>query len=163
VSSGAFAGTDESADRLSVICAALLEHVVACYAALNVTAPTRQYVSPGTPAVDAEQLVVFLGRIYTGTPGQEVAGPMCVPQRVSEIVVQVHRCTPTVDDSGQPPSVGALGAAGSQFAQDAWVLRRACEQFTHEGIDAKGLGALVELEPAGGFAGMEQPVGVTLP
>lgn len=89
-------------------------------------APDRQYVSPGAPAADCEQLTVHLNAVRNLMPANRsgsglgaVQGCQVIP--VAVYIVTLYRCVAVVDGDG-PPSATALNANGEQLAQDGWEL-----------------------------------------
>src|SRR5437879_710280 len=108
-----FTGTNESASRAYDLMVVVMAEIVGAYGELSVTPPDRRYIWIGSPAVDCEQLVISYNRIYTGTPGQEANDVTYLPvvQRVVEMRIEVHRCVPTVEESGEPPAAADMQAA----------------------------------------------------
>lgn len=157
-----FEGTNENAGRLGAVLDTVLEWIIEAYIELTAEPPERQYIAHGKPAVDCEQLVVYVSRLYAGLPAAEQPGIICEPIRVIEVAIEAHRCYPVLDGGGNPPDADTLTAASLALASDSWVIRRAAEQFTMLGVANKGIGALQPIEPEGGFAGCTQLIGLSL-
>lgn len=88
--------------------------------------PDRQYVSPGAPAADCEQLTVHLNTIRNLAPANRAGSGLgatqgCQVLPVGVFIVTLWRCVATVDHDG-PPSAEALQVNGEQVAKDAWSL-----------------------------------------
>jgi hypothetical protein len=128
-------------------------------------APERQYVSPGLPVHDCEQLTVHL----TG-PTEDPAAPEGLTGgalasgmkrhlgRVNMIgyMITVARCIPIGD--GTPPLVEALELASAQTDADAWALWQGAHAMVRDGqlLDrCQSLAVLnmVALTPSGGIGG----------
>lgn len=159
-----FAGTDETATRAFDVMNSVMAVLVAAYEELEVDPPDRRYLWVGLPAVDCEQLVLCYRRIYTGVPGSESSDmAYCTPQRVLEMRVEVHRCVPVPGEGGEPPSTEEMGAASTQLLKDAWVVRRATEQFPAAVGQLHNVVAQEAIDAQGGFAGFSQTMGVGIP
>lgn len=141
--------------------------------------PVRCYLAPGAPGLvawDCEQLVVSLASVTWGISedgGQltpQIGGAAGVHQiRYAQWSVQLVRCTPTMDDSGNPPAAEVIQAAGEQALDDAGVLSQClvnCAAFPAEhtwmptGALARA-GAVISLGPSGGFHGFEASFSMT--
>lgn len=148
-----FAGIDESASRAFDLMSAVMTELVGAYEELQVDPPDRRYVWIGTPAVDCEQLVISYNRIYTGIPAQEANEPLYLPvaQRVVEMRIEVHRCVPVLDEQATPPDPVVMQAAAQTIIEDAWVVRRALENYPTDLL--KAVGQEEQIEAQGGFAG----------
>jgi hypothetical protein len=103
----------------------------AIYQELSVT-PARHGVVPGAIAWDACDcglLAVSVGQIYPSEqfPNPAIArvGNCDAPFETAEIIMQVVRCTPTVDDVGEPPTTDALDASAREILQDAYEMMSA--------------------------------------
>lgn len=149
-----FTGTDETPSRAFDLMNAVMAELVGAYAELGSTPPDRRYVWIGTPAVDCEQLVISYNRIYTGIPAQEANEPLYLPvvQRVVEMRVEVHRCVPVLDDNAAPPDPDTMQAAAQTIIEDAWIVRRALENYP-SGDMLRSVGLEEQIEAQGGFAG----------
>lgn len=151
--------------RLAEVMTAVQGAVITHFDASGVDLPGWQYTTVGTPAVDGEQFVVYLQRIFAGTPGLERQDPqLCAEQRVAELVVELTRCVAVASDDGEPPSAATLAADGAVLITDAWLLRRAVEAMSSPGGDGYNMSVLESrpLEPAGGLAGSVVVVQVEL-
>ena len=114
--------------------AAAVELLEAAEEALALTAaeaPARVFVSDGPPAFDCtvDQLTVHaaaVGEAATfagGAWGDEGFRGQNRPAVITPVlVVTALRCVPVPGNSGQPPSVAAMEAAGLMLLEDAWAL-----------------------------------------
>lgn len=147
----------------------------AIYAELTVT-PDRHGVVPGAIAWDACDcglLAVSVGMIY---PTEQFPNPVTArvgngcdaPWEAAEIIMQVVRCTPTHDDSGDPPTVAALDTSAREILLDAYELMRAVSVALCEMNDAREISdfvmrPLTPQGPSGACGGNELRAVVSLP
>lgn len=138
-----------------------LDAVRDTYAVHGEDLPSRQYVSVGPPPDDCDQLVVWLGRLYTGTPGEEVDSPeLCGFARTLEVNVRASRCVPVVGDDGTPPHPDTIEGAALIIAKDQWLIPQGLIERRGEGSflsDCQDLsiGNCVPFEWSGGIGGCE--------
>jgi len=115
---------------------AILDAVVAHFAAAGVALPERRYVAPGDPAQiawDCEQLVVALQGVGWGqspSAGQALAktGTMvgATGVRHAVFVIALIRCTPSDGDRDTGiPDAADIHAAGLDFMTDMGLLSQA--------------------------------------
>jgi hypothetical protein len=147
----------------------------AIYQELTVT-PARHGVVPGAIAWDACDcglLAVSVGQIHPTeqfpNPVQARVGNGCdAPWEAAEIIMQVVRCTPTVDDVGEPPTTGALDESAREILQDAYEMMRAVSTTLCEMNDAREISdflmrPLTPQGPSGACGGNELRAVVGLP
>jgi hypothetical protein len=125
-----------------------------CCAGQLAVAITRTYLSDNFPAE------------YGGGP-QGQTGPCDPPWLVAELLVQLVRCSPTLDEQGNPPDCVALDANAYQLLEDGWVVRKGVSCRLGELVDADllvdwRLGPQQSLGPEGGCAGSQLTVLVCL-
>lgn len=158
----------------------LLTDVRAFFAGNGVALPDRYYLAPGAPGLiawDCEQLVVSLASVSWGI-GEDASQP--VPQRGSaagvfevryaQWSVQLVRCTPGMDDGGQPPPPAEIQLAGERFLTDAGMLSQclvncAAWPTSHAWMPRGALvraGNVVALGPSGQYHGFEGSLSVTV-
>lgn len=118
-----------------------------CCAGQLTVAVIRTYLSDNFPAE------------YSAAP-QVLASPCGPPWLVAELAVQAIRCTPTVDDQGQPPSCQALDASAAGLLADAWQVRqgvtcRLAELFADDQLVDYRVSAQMTLGPEGGCVGSQ--------
>lgn len=151
-------------DRLIKCCRALRDVVVQYYATEGLDLPSRRYVSPGVPAWDCDQFVVYVERNTSGTVNAEDTSAIdCLVVRSATIVAEIARCVPKVEQAGDQvvvPTPEEEEAAAELVLTDPMALVNAAVQGYRDGSLAgcKGL-AVVEWEalgPDGGFAGGRQ-------
>ena len=102
--------------------------VVDAFAAALVELPERQYVAPGLiVAYDCEQVTVAVQQVGTGIPGTRANRPIanCPPTKMGTFRVEIVRCTPVLDENGEPPSVADLVANAKLLLKDLDVLESA--------------------------------------
>lgn len=126
-------------------------------------APERQYVSPGRPMPDCEQIAVHVSQIVedatppTGT-GAGTRHRQQFRVNLPTFVVTLLRCVPGPASSMKPPTVDQLEVAGAQFNADAWAMWNHIWNLLRAG-ELLGKCKLVymdrvqALEPAGGYGG----------
>lgn len=153
----------------------VLAAIVAAYEAADVALPERRYVTSGDVAIDCEQVVVSVNRIFPGIPGAEITSAdlsQCRGPRVQVMQCYVVRCVPTPEaDSGesyQPPSPAELDASAAELLADAGLLsdgliRHLLENQTEWGDRrAWRVGDLNSYGPEGGFGGWRVLVEVAI-
>lgn len=147
----------------------------AIYAALS-EKPARHGVVPGAIAWDACDcglLAVSVGQIYPTEqfPTQaftRVSNACDAPWEAAEIIMQVVRCTPTVDDAGNPPTTAALDASAREILVDAYEMMLAvsttlCQMNKDREISDFAMRALTPQGPSGMCGGNELRAVVSLP
>lgn len=163
----------------------LLAHVVAHYEAAPpgtvAPLPARRAVLPGDPrsvAWDCEQLTISLDGIgygqavdaQAGGPGTPIGFPLSATAlRHAVFAVSLVRCTPVMDEQGNPPSAEALNEAGLIFLRDCGLLSQAMVTFA--GIMASKLddtasvqcGVITPFGPSGGFHACDTSMSITVP
>lgn len=109
-------------------------------------------------------------RAVTGFPSgpfpQHNTSTKCdAPFRAWQLAVGVIRCTPTIDDQGNPPSAAALTANTLGVMEDAHALETAIKCCLREAPRVQGviLVAWTPQGPQGGCVGGEWTVWVNLP
>lgn len=163
---------------------ALLDFVVQHYAAAasgTVTPlPERRVILAGDPrtvAWDCEQLAISLEGIGFGpavdaavTPSPRAGTPLSVSGlRHAVLSVSLVRCTPQMDNDGNPPSMGALHTAGLTFLRDCGMLSQAMVTFAgrlrdHLGDDALvQCGAVTPYGPSGQYHAADTAMAITVP
>lgn len=147
--------------ELATLATEVLTAVEDAFDAAAVALPARRFVSSGQPADDCPELVVWLSRIFTGTPAAEVTEPERRGiARTLELLVRLTRCVPVTNDRGLAPTADAIGDSAAQIATDMWVLTQGllelyesrdfldqCQDWT--------VGACTALESLGGVGGCE--------
>jgi hypothetical protein len=146
-------------------------------AAYLLGAPDRQYVCAGTPVIDCEQVVVWIGQIgevaTTPSDPQLQVGQRGNLGRVNIVflTVMVARCIPAASEqrSGRivAPSQDALNNAGEQTNADAWVLWCGLNAARKEGWFNDTCSAVImepatPLNPGGQYGGWQVPLSVQL-
>lgn len=138
-----------------------LNAVITVYEDASIPLPARRYWTLSTSAGDNEQVVIALTQMYIGTPNEQIPVPSrCDGPRTYTMTVQVLRCIPTSDDSGNPPTPEAIRKASAYQAIDMWLLTDAMQAIA--GIDA----ALVTVDagPAeGGLQGVTATITQQVP
>lgn len=153
------------ADRLYLAARALLDAVVAGYAAAGVALPPRQFVSDGTPAWDCEQVTVYVERTFSGTVAAESTSPMnCLVVRSAQFSIEIARCTPVFADgwSDAPPTGDAIEAVAETVLADPMIVANSIVAAQRAGdLAGKDGLSLIEWEslgPQGGLVGGRQRV-----
>jgi hypothetical protein len=144
----------------------VLEHVldviVKRYANDGVSLPERQYWTLGTPAADAEQLVVSFNLLYKGGPGDQASEPQhCDAPRSATLSAQILRCIPAAGVRNTPPTPAAIQTASEAMAVDAWMLLDAADA-----CDLWGMGVIATVtagEAQGGFQGALMTLTLVVP
>lgn len=132
--------------------------------------PARRYLAVGdssSVAWDCEQFTVSLEGIGAGTapdsPSQSSApGVQTGVAAVRHVILMCSlvRCTPTVSDSGEFPSVESMAAAGALFFRDAGLLSQAVTEWAsrmRRNFDSSAqvlVGDVLPAGPEGAFAGL---------
>lgn len=97
-----------------------------CAQILGPTAPSRRYVSAGTPAADCNQLTVHADAIYPG--GNFPTRPDLIPQAslnfmpIVRLIIILWRCVPTRESEGRAPGADELNAHGLANAHEGQAL-----------------------------------------
>lgn len=141
-------------DLASDILAAVEDH----YLTEGVDLPGRRYVTDGLPAWDCDQVTVRVTRTF-GIAGDvrveaaSILGPLVLT--AADVEVQVVRCAPTVDDSGDPPAPEAIADSAEAVLNDADLVRAALLEAYKAG-DLGGCqgAALLGWTPAGPEGGL---------
>lgn len=154
----------DSPDMIGLLATAVLDTVVAAYAAATIDLPDRRYTTSGAVAYDCEQVVVSLVRLYPGIafledPSQPVLKATLL--RSIQLAVHVVRCIPTLKDSPAGdvfPEPTELDASGQELLVDAYMLPTCIVRAWHDGdlssyCSTLGVRELVPAEPDGGFGG----------
>ena len=156
-----------AANRIYLAARAILDAVVAGYAAAGVALPDRQYISHGPPAWDCSLLAVYQQRGFghSGNIATETLEPILPHSshvlRGALFAVELVRCYPDVDSSGTEvvlPSAAAMEAGSEELlideqlihnsllaAEKAGQLGTACHEVAY--------GDWQPLGPMGGLAG----------
>lgn len=146
-------------DYLYTLATDVLNSVVDRFTNEGIDLPERQYVTGGQVAIDCEQLVVEVMRVFTGLPGAEVVRPVdCAVPRSAEIRIWLIRCVPVVKDSGDAPSAGELDTSGKKLLTDGWVLTWGLLAEYRDGnflsqCDKLAIGNLLSVGPDGAYGG----------
>lgn len=125
-------------------------------------APELQYVSIGRPAHDCELLVVYIEPIIQYPVNPASAG--CFVRFRATLNVELIRCSPTLDEDGNPPDMDTLAAAGIAHANDGNVLLFGLQQMWQDGsllpslpqeqcCSQMAMQRMAPVGPDGGFAG----------
>lgn len=138
-------------------------------------APARRYIASGTPAVDCEQLVVWMPTIDEtdtvadgNTLARGVGGAM---GRVNfpSYWLMVVRCVPALPKTGRgfAPDVATLSAAALQTDADAWVLWNGINTARKLGrfndlCSGVAVGQATAMQTSGGFGGWQLPIYVQI-
>lgn len=149
-------------DKAEEITQAILDGVIAEFAAQSITLPSRRLLGYAGMPLDCEMLAVYLNRMYqvnqaSGPESEAQAVHRCVYWAGSEVDVILLRCTP------QPRVVGTQIAEVPKTAvetfsrlvmKDPFVMARGVKETW--AIDALGLGAnltFLETAPIGDESG----------
>lgn len=96
--------------------------------------PNRSCMMPGGIVWDECEcglLVAYVSRIYLSDtfPLEASVSSCATGWLVGDLIFQLVRCTPVMNDSGMAPSCEALNESSLQVTQDAWYLTNtvACE------------------------------------
>lgn len=148
----------------------LLADLSAAIAAGPTTLPERVGVVPGGIAWDScgpgqcGQLVISISRFFLADSfPMEMAGRMdgCgAPYFCADYVLQLIRCTPGPDQSGNPPSTDALAASAQEIDLDGELVLPtvACSLQTLMDVDTIANYAIASapiVGPSGGCAGVQ--------
>lgn len=134
------------------------------------------FVSPGAPALDCEQLVV-----WAGGPSEADTLPLIPPLspghrttvqgalHLINITCTVVRCVPTLDNNGRLPSVADVEAASQRTMGDLWAIWNFTRRRHGDGLLFTGLhDRELFMDPAyplplnGGLGGWQIPIRVQL-
>jgi hypothetical protein len=142
--------------------------------------PERQHLAPGNPALiawDCPQLTVAVGGtalgVMEGVPAipDPIPGPMAGLQlRWAGFAVALVRCTPALNDQGEPPSAAELDAAGGEAMRDCGALS---SMMTHLAANPEQFpwlpqpaqvraGAVTQIGPLGALTGYQADLQVTV-
>lgn len=151
---------------------ALLDALLAIYAARTEDPPERQYVTTGPVALDCcDTLAVSVGRIFLGLPAQPSDGRISRNAldgaTTAELTVVVARRIPVIDNAQNPaPPVEDLITSAEVTATDAWLVidgvREAVRDEVFEPCTDVALGDCIPLDNSGGFGGYQMAVRVQL-
>jgi len=152
-----FSGVSEDALNLKNMMDGIVDRVAKEFAEYNVALPNRQYWTMGQPAVDSEQLVVYMIQAFLGTPGEEIPQPYkgnSVP-RSATVGISIAREVPTVGVNGRAPTAEKIQEYSARAAIDAWVLMESAKRIDMwDESGGFGPGVVVGLDatpPEGGF------------
>jgi hypothetical protein len=161
---------------VGAVAQAVLDGVVAHFAASEVTLPERRVIAAGDPrgvAWDCDQLVVTCGGIGWGAgpgTGSATARPTGNPistagARHTAIAVQIVRAVPVGGEDGPPPAADVT-AAGLALMRDGGLLSQALTELIGRdgalGRAGAGLVGVEVLGPGGGMAAVEGILTATL-
>lgn len=138
-------------------------------------APGRQYVATGTPAIDCEQVSVWLATtselpLFPTSDGDLIAGQRGIAGRVNWVnaTVIVARCVPTVQQQAKSgrtiwPTPDEMTAAAYQTNADMWAMWCGLNVARTSGLIAHAcesvmFGVATALLTAGGFGGWQLPL-----
>jgi hypothetical protein len=124
------------------------------------SAPDRQFVAPGNvvTAPGCETLAVVIQRVYPGAPGleQRTVPVDCNLPLSGQFSVVLHRCVPTVGDTGMPETP-VIDAAGRSLTEQGAALifgfQAALSRRPGGGRIVGVAGPLESLRPQGGVGG----------
>lgn len=163
-------GVSEDALNLKNMMDGIVDRVAQEFASVNVPLPNRQYWTMGQPAVDSEQVVVYLIQAFLGTPGEEIPQPArgnSIP-RSATVGISIAREVPTVGQNGRAPSAEKIQEYSAQSAIDAWVLLESAKRIDawDETGGGFGPGVVVGLDvspPEGGFQLVNMQLTMVIP
>lgn len=92
---------------------------------LGADAPTRTYVSPGTPVPDCGQLTVHFERVRASqrpTQGQQNPMGTHAVVTVADVVITLQRCVQSLTPAGDIPTAETLDEAGRDLGDLAQLL-----------------------------------------
>jgi hypothetical protein len=161
------------ASLLHTLAGQALTAVETFYGAQGVALPARRLVSAGQSPWDCELVNVWVQRDYPTAGGPELAQFVSVRPhagnffRAGVLGVQVVRCYPTVDDSGQPPDPAEETLAAELVHNDADLVWQALLAASNTDAFSQRNGVAYEgwtvLGPDGGLAGGVLTVHALLP
>lgn len=131
-------------------------------------APARQFISPGLPVWDCEQLAVYVPSIaeLDTTPGGLDTGRRANRAWVNDVslIVGIVRCC--IPDEPTPSAL-ALTAAAAQLHADAWALWNHLHNVKSSGqflslCDEATFEPIIAAAPSGGCGGWTMTVRVAL-
>jgi hypothetical protein len=148
-------GVSEDALNLKNMLEGIVERVENVYQSYNVPLPSRRYWTLSEPAIDCEQVVVYLSQLYLGPPGAQASEPQrCNVARSATVNISISREIAVVGQNGRPPSAEKIAQTATSSAIDAWVLMESIKLFDMWDETGYGVGVIATLEvsPAeGGF------------
>jgi hypothetical protein len=131
----------------------------------SVGAPTRQFVTYGTPAADCDQITVHSVPLAVGSNAPINAATI----RVNHVtlVATVFRCGPVWEDADQMPSEEDQEALAGQINADRWALWNYPWNKWRAGLLFEECGDVLgwqlnQLPPSGGMVGTTLSVTVSL-
>jgi hypothetical protein len=134
----------------------VLSHLVDRFNFHNVPLPSKQYWKIGAPVIDCEQLVLSVGQVYIGLPGDPASEPMRSSSPRSVVFRAVlARCVPQPDARGNEPTPAKQQEWAEIQAVDSWTLLDAVAFLDDwDAVGAFGLGVIATIDvedPQGGF------------
>lgn len=119
-------------DKNEALAQAVLDYIVAEYAARSISLPTRRGLGYAGMTLDCEQLVVYAARMYAVN---QQAGPEAEGQQVqrctfwagTELDVILQRCAPQIAVSGntaRPIPVATVATFGRVMMRDPHIIQR---------------------------------------
>jgi hypothetical protein len=153
---------------LKVLMDEALDRIVGRFNYHNVPLPTKQYWMVGQPVIDCEQLVLSVGQLYIGSPGDQANDPMRSNSPRSVVFrVTLARAVPSVDGRGHSPTTEKIQAGSEILAVDAWTLLDAVaflDQWEAYGGFGLGVIATVDVdEPSGGIQSITSTFTMAIP
>lgn len=117
-----------AADDLVNHALAYLDAVVQALNATPAGAPSKQFISPGVPALDCDQVVVYSPGpivaptgVYSGALGADHRFAVAQVTYV-RFTAMIVRCAPTQSNRGTPPSAAAQIEAAKVTMTDVWAV-----------------------------------------
>lgn len=161
------AAVSEDALDLKNMLDGVLSRVEAIFESYGVPLPKRRYWTMGQPAVDCEQLVVWMTQLYLGPPGDPASRPLrCNVPRSASLSISVSRAVPTVGTNGRPPEAKSIEISSQLSAVDIWVLMQslnALDQWDETGYGVGVIGTAEVGSPEGGFLTTTMQVTMAVP
>lgn len=161
------AAVSEDALDLKNMLDGVLERVENVFLSYGVPLPKRRYWTLGTPAIDCEQLVVWLAQLYLGPPGDQASRPMrCNVPRTAVMSISISRAIPTVGMNGRPPTGDKIELASQLSSVDIWVLMQSINSLDVWDDSGYGLGVIATAEtgePQGGFQTVTLQITMAVP
>ena len=157
-----------NAKSLKVLMDEALDRIIGRFDYHNVPLPTKRYWMVGQPVIDCEQLVLSVGQLYIGSPGDEARDPMRSNSPRSVVFrVTLARSVPTVDNRGASPTTEKIQAGSEISAVDAWTLLDAVaflDQWDAYGGFGLGVIATVDVDdPSGGIQSITSTFTMAIP
>jgi len=148
---------------LFALCGVVRDVIVAHYADLDVALPERRLRSPGLPAYDCDELVIWVERVFPFDGNVTVetvptlyADPAYMT-RGAELSICILRCLPDGDAQGNPPAVADEEAATAAILADPVLIWQALiaahEDETLPGCGAMAFGSWESVTPDGLLGG----------